>query len=48
MTSELNHIVNLIKSKNEKVENICSKEVHKLSLIKEMVITLSFLILKVF
>ena len=48
MTSELNHIVNLIKSKNEKVENICYKEVHKIKLEKEMVITLSFLILKLF
>ena len=48
MTSELTHITNLIKSKNEKVENICYKEVHKLSLINEMVTTLSFLILKVF
>ena len=34
MTSELNHIVNLIKSKNEKVENICYKEVHKIKLEK--------------
>ena len=34
MTSELNHIVNLIKSKNEKVENICYKEVHKIKLDK--------------
>ena len=39
MTSELTHITNLIKSKNEKVENICYKEVHELSLIKEMVMT---------
>ena len=34
MTSELNHIVNLVKSKNEKVENICYKEVHKIKLEK--------------
>ena len=32
MTSELNQIVNLIKSKNEKVENISYKEVNKLKL----------------
>ena len=34
MTSELNNITNLIKSKNEKVENICYKEVHKINLDK--------------
>ena len=34
MTSELNHIENLIKSKNENVENICYKEVHKIKLDK--------------
>ena len=34
MTSELNNITNLIKSKNEKVENICYKEVHKIELEK--------------
>ena len=34
MTSKLNHILNLIKSKNEKVENICYKEVHKIKLEK--------------
>ena len=34
MTNELNHIVNLIKSKNEKVENICHKEVNKIKLYK--------------
>ena len=34
MTSELNNIINLIKSKNEKVENICYKEVHKIKLNK--------------
>ena len=34
MTSELNHIVNLIKSKNEKVKNIYYKEVHKIKLDK--------------
>ena len=32
MTSELNQIMNLIKSKNEKVENISYKEVNKLKL----------------
>ena len=30
MTSELTQIVNLVKSKNEKVENISYKEVHKI------------------
>ena len=35
MTSELTQIVNLIKSKNEKVENICYKEVHKIKISKE-------------
>ena len=30
MTSELTQIVNLVKSKNEKIENICYKEVHKI------------------
>ena len=35
MTSELTQIVNLVKSKNEKVENICSKEVHKIRINKE-------------
>ena len=34
MTSELTHITNLIKSKNEKVENVCYKEVHKIKLDK--------------
>ena len=34
MTSELTHITNLIKSKNEKVENICYKVVHKIKLDK--------------
>ena len=34
MTSELNNITNLIKSKNEKIENICYKEVHKFKLDK--------------
>ena len=34
MTTELNNITNLIKSKNEKVENICYKEVHKIKLDK--------------
>ena len=35
MTSELTQIVNLIKSKNKKVENICYKEVHKIKISKE-------------
>ena len=35
MTSELNQIVNLIKSKNEKIENICYKEIHKIKISKE-------------
>ena len=35
MTSELNQIVNLVKSKNEKVENICYKEVSKIKISKE-------------
>ena len=30
MTSELTKITNLVKSKNEKVENICYKEAHKI------------------
>ena len=34
MTSELTQITNLIKSKNEKVENICYEEVHKIKLDK--------------
>ena len=34
MTSELTQIVNSVKSKNEKVENICYKEVHKIKLDK--------------
>ena len=32
MTNELTQITNLIKSKNEKVENICYKELHKIKL----------------
>ena len=32
MTTELTQITNLVKSKNEKVENICYKEVHKIKL----------------
>ena len=32
MTSEFNHIINLVKSKNEKVEHISYKEVYKLKL----------------
>ena len=35
MTSELTQIANLIKSKNEKVENMCCKEVHKIKISKE-------------
>ena len=35
MTTELTQITNLIKSKNEKVENICYKEVHKIKITKE-------------
>ena len=34
MTTELTQITNLIKSKNEKVENICYKDVHKIKLEK--------------
>ena len=34
MTTELTQITNLIKLKNEKVENICYKEVHKIKLDK--------------
>ena len=34
MTSELNNIANLIKSKNEKGENICYKEVHRIKIEK--------------
>ena len=34
MTTELTQITNLIKSKNEKVENMCYKEVHKIRLDK--------------
>ena len=34
MTTELTQITNLIKSKSEKVENICYKEVHKIKLDK--------------
>ena len=34
MTTELTLITNLVKSKNEKVENICYKEVHKIKLDK--------------
>ena len=32
MTSEFNQIINLVKSKNEKVEHISYKEVYKLKL----------------
>ena len=34
MTTELTQIINLVKSKNEKIENICYKEVHKIKLDK--------------
>ena len=34
MTTELTQITNFIKSKSEKVENICYKEVHKIKLDK--------------
>ena len=40
MTSELTQIVSLAKSKNEKVENIFYKEVHKIKINKKMVIVL--------
>ena len=32
MTNEFNQIINLVKSKNEKVENISYKKVYKLKL----------------
>ena len=32
MTSEITQIVNLVKSKNEKIENICYKEVYKIKI----------------
>ena len=35
MTAELTQITNLVKSKNEKVENICYKEEHKIKITKE-------------
>ena len=35
LSSELNQIVNLVKSRSEKVENICYKEVHKIKINKE-------------
>ena len=35
MTTELTQITNLVKSKNEKVENIYYKEVHKIKISKE-------------
>ena len=35
MTTELTQITNLVKSKNEKVENICYKKVHKIKISKE-------------
>ena len=35
MTTELTQITNLIKSKNEKIENICYKEAHKVKITKE-------------
>ena len=34
MTTELTQVINLVKSKNEKVENMCYKEVHKIKLDK--------------
>ena len=48
MTSVLTHITNLIKSKNEKVENIYYKEVHKIKLEKRDGNNPIVLILKVF
>ena len=53
MTSEQAQIVNLVKSKNEKIENICHKEVHKIKITKEdgnnpIFKTILFLILKAF
>ena len=35
MTSELTQSINLVKSKNQKVKNICYKEVHKIEINKE-------------
>ena len=35
MTTELTQITNLVNSKNEKIENICYKEVHKIKINKE-------------
>ena len=35
MTTELTQITNLVKSKNEKAENICYKEVYKIKMTKE-------------
>ena len=35
MTTELTQITNLVKSKNQKVENICYKEVHEIKISKE-------------
>ena len=35
MTTKLTQITNLVKSKNEKVENICYKEVHKIKVSKK-------------
>ena len=35
MTTQLTQITNLVKSKNEKIENICYKEVHKIKISKE-------------
>ena len=35
MTTELTQIANLVKSKNEKVENVCYKEVHKIKITKD-------------
>ena len=35
MTADLTQIISLIKSKNEKVEDICYKEVHKIKINKD-------------
>ena len=48
MTSELTQIVNLVKSKNEKVESIFYKQAHKIRLDKRDGNNPIVLILKVF
>ena len=48
MTTELTQITNLIKPKNEKVGNICYKEVYKIKISKENSDNPIFLIQKVF